>query len=319
MSEHLPPNTPLPASSSTAAAGVAAPVKAAWVVRLNDYVELLKPRLTGLVLLTVAGGFVMGSGVTLAYGALAHVLVGMVLVVGGGATLNQYLERSTDGLMRRTQNRPLPASRMTPNEVLYYGAILAIAGLVYLGLYSTVLVMLLSALAAGIYLLAYTPLKTRTVWNTMVGGVTGALPPMIGWAAASGRVTPGAWALFWILFVWQMPHFFALSWCFKDDYQAAGIRMVSGLNDGGRAVMSLVLLFALALVPVSLMPWTTGAAGGLYCGSAAVLSVVFLGLCVRLFFTRARRDAWWVFGASIAYLPILFGVMLYDRLPAMVG
>lgn len=304
-------------AKSTAADSVAtlADPPSAFAIRLHDYVELTKPRLTMLVILTVAGGFAMGSGPSMAYGPMAHVLIGMTLVVAGGASLNQYLERSTDRLMRRTQNRPLPAERMSPQHVLLFGSALAIAGLVYLAYFSTYLVTLLSAAAAAIYLLAYTPLKTRTTFNTLVGAVTGALPPMIGWAAADGRVTPGAWALFWILFVWQMPHFFALSWCFKDDYRNAGIKMLSGLADDGRMVMSQIVLFALIMIPVSLMPTTTGAAGALYFAVALGLSILFFGLCIRLAWTRARKDAMRVFIASIIYLPVLFGVMLYDRIP----
>lgn len=307
----LRPTPDLPETSL----GVAALPRLTWQARLHDYWELLKPRLTMLVLLTVAGGYVMGSPAAIEYGALGHVLIGMTLVVGGGATLNQYLERSTDRLMKRTENRPLPAQRMQPQEVLLYGSILAIAGLVYLGAFASLEVTLLSAAAAAIYLLAYTPLKTRTVLNTLVGGITGALPPMIGWSAAEGRVTAGAWALFWILFVWQMPHFFALSWCFKDDYQKAGIKMMSGLADGGRAVMAQIVVFAFIMVPVSLMPTTAGAAGMAYFYTALALSGLFFALSAKLAVTRSRRDAWIVFFASIVYLPLLFGIMLYDRVP----
>ncbi|MGH7144633.1 MAG: heme o synthase [Planctomycetota bacterium] len=289
---------------------------AGLAVRLHDYFELLKPRLTMLVLLTVAGGYVMGSPAAPHFAALWHVLIGMTLVVGGGATLNQYLERGTDGLMRRTQNRPLPAHRMDPSEVLVYGAALATAGLVYLELTADLAVMLLAAAAAAIYLLAYTPLKRRTVLNTLVGGITGALPPLIGWAAArGGHVSAGAWALFAILFIWQMPHFFALSWCFKDDYQNAGIRTLSGLHDGGRMVMAVIVLFALVQIPAALAPAWLGVSGRLYFYAALFLSVAFFGLCAKLAWTRSRRDAWVVFWASIAWLPLIFSVMLYDRIP----
>jgi protoheme IX farnesyltransferase len=267
------------------------------------------------VLLTVAGGYVMGSPATIHFGNLWHVLIGMVLVVGGGATLNQFLERGTDGLMKRTVNRPLPARRMRPMEVFVYGASLAVLGIAYLATFASLEVTLLAASAAAIYLLAYTPLKTRTVLNTLVGGITGALPPVIGWSAAEGRVPVGAWALFWILFVWQMPHFFALSWCFKEDYQNAGIKMMSGLKDGGRAVMAQIVVFAFIMIPVSLLPTTAGVTGDLYFYTALALSIVFFALSAKLAFTRAQKDAWVVFFASIVYLPLLFGVMLFDRVP----
>lgn len=282
--------------------------------RINDYFALTKPRLTSLNLAMTAFAYALGADGRMSGTGLFHVLLGMGLVAGGGGALNMYWERHLDALMTRTRNRPLPSKRISAGGALTFGFALSLAGIGHLAYHCDRVTAFLSFLALAIYVGLYTPLKIRTVLNTWVGAVTGALPPLIGWSAATGgKLSPAAWSLFAILFVWQMPHFFALACVYRQDYARAGFKMLGTGQAPSRLAESQILLWSLALIPVSLLPVTWGLAGGIYGGSALALGAMLLPLAVRLYFTRAPQDGQLVFLASLAYLPLLFGIMLFDR------
>ncbi|MBV9125385.1 MAG: protoheme IX farnesyltransferase [Planctomycetes bacterium] len=281
--------------------------------RAVDYLELTKPRVTLLVLVTVAAGTLLASRGTLNLAALVHTLLGTALVAGGAAALNQFLERHTDALMRRTENRPLPAGRLQPPEVLVFGSLLGLAGVVYLAL---ALRHPLASLVAGLtfvsYVFLYTPLKRKTALNTLVGAVPGALPPVIGWTAVSGTLDPGVLVLFLILFLWQIPHFLAIAWIYREDYARAGLQMLPVVDGDGGMTGRQMVSYCLALIPASLAPVGLGLAGWWYLGAAMVLGFGFLA-CVVGFnhqhsLSRARR----VVQASLIYLPALMAMLLVD-------
>lgn len=283
--------------------------------RLGSFYELTKPRLNGLVLVTVAAGVVLAEGgfpVVL----LFHTILGVGLVAGAGGALNMYLERDLDALMGRTARRPLPAGEVTPGEALLFGVVGGLAGLAYLSVLVNLLTAGLAALALFNYIVLYTPLKTRSTFNTLVGAVTGALPPMMGWTAATGQLTTGGWIVFAILFVWQMPHFLAIAWFCRDDYRAAGMKMLSVFDDDeGRMTVRQMALFSLVLLPVSLLPTTSGLSGTIYAGAAIALGAALIGLSIDLVIRPSRRRVRTHFLASLLYLPILFGFMIFDRIP----
>ena len=281
---------------------------------IRDYLALTKPRLTSLVLATVAFGYVLGSGDVIDKLGLFQVLLGVALVAGGGGAMNMVMEKDLDGLMMRTRNRPLPAHRLKPAPALFFGLALSAAGMGHLA-YRLDLHTAGLALAAWLcYVAVYTPLKVLTFFNTWVGAVTGALPPLIGWSAATGgRLAPGAWGLFAILFVWQMPHFFALACIYRDDYTRAGFKMLGAMKNQGRLAEGQILFWSLALVPVTWIPVWTGLAGGIYAASALALGAMFLPLAVRLYYTRAPKDGQRVFLSSLAYQPLLFIILIWDR------
>lgn len=284
--------------------------------RALDYVELCKPRLSLLVLLTVAAGFFAAelSGVAMFPTTLGLVgaLFGVAFCAGGAATLNQYIERDLDACMERTKGRPLPAGRLAPEAALLFGLLLLGCGGVTLQLCCNAIAAGLGLTSAVIYVAIYTPLKRITTFNTLAGAVVGALPPMIGWVAATGGLESGAWLLFAILFVWQLPHFFAIAWFYREDYGRAGMHMLGVDDEDGRVTMRQIMLFTLTMVPVSLMPAISGLTGELYFYSALVLGggLVLLGL--RLVRTRTRMDARRLFVGSLVYLPCLLGLLLFD-------
>jgi len=280
---------------------------------LSDFVQLLKPRLTVMVLFTVGIGYLAGAAQTLELTTLLNVLFGTLLVACGASALNQLMEKDTDGRMRRTRNRPLPAGRLADSTVLRIGVALSCAGLVYLGLLVDPVVALVAAVTLGSYVFAYTPLKRYTSFNTLVGAIPGALPPVIGYVAATGRLDMGAVALFLILFCWQFPHFWAIAWLYRQDYARAGLQMLSVQDsEGGRLTGRLMVQSCLVLLVVSLIPATLGMAGPRYCLTALVLGLVFMLASVRFLLVpdqgRARQVLW----ASLAYLPVLLTVLLLD-------
>jgi protoheme IX farnesyltransferase len=282
--------------------------------RLADYAELTKPRIAVLVLFTVASGALLGRTGPLDVGVLLHTLLGTGLVAAGASALNQWLERHSDALMRRTENRPLPANRLMAGEVLLFGMVLALSGLAYLAV--TVRQPLTVAVAGftfASYVFLYTPLKKKTTLNTLIGAVPGALPPVIGWTATAGTLGSEAWTLFLILFLWQVPHFLAIAWIYRDDYARAGLRMLPVLDGAGSVTSRQMLLYCLTLVPVSLMPVLYHQAGRLYAFGAVVLGLVFLravlGFCGEKSIPQARK----VLHASLIYLPVLLALLLLDR------
>jgi len=282
--------------------------------RTLDFVALTKPRLNLLVLLTTVAGLYFGSPNGVALALLVHTLIGTALVAGGAAALNQVWERETDRRMRRTSGRPLPRGRLGVAEGTWFGVLLAVAGLVELALGATPAAAAVAGATLISYVLVYTPLKTRTSLATIVGAVPGALPPVIGWAAATGDITLPAIVLFGIVFFWQMPHFLAIAWMYKDDYRNAGIPLLPVVEPDGRRTGRQALLYTAALWPVSLLPALVGLAGGPYSAVATSLGIVFIWLSVVFARDRSHESARQLFLFSITYLPLLLGALVADRL-----
>jgi heme o synthase len=280
---------------------------------LAVYADLFKARLTLLVLLTTLIGFYLGSRGGVDGLRMLHTLLATGLLAGGGAALNELLERDYDAKMRRTQNRPLPSGRLQPRTVLAVGAGAALAGMLYLGLAVNALAAGLGGLTFVTYVFVYTPLKRVTWLNTAVGAIPGALPPLIGWAAARGELTLGAFALFAIQGLWQVPHFMAIAWIYRDEYAKAGFKMLPVLDPEGRRTSRQTLGHALALLPVSLCPFLLHVAGVVYLAAAVVLSLAFLWTAAQfvrhLTIAHARR----LFLLSIVYLPLLLGAMVLNK------
>jgi protoheme IX farnesyltransferase len=281
--------------------------------RLADYLELTKPRVSVLVLFTVAaGGWLAARGVPDPAGLL-HTLVGTALVAAGASALNQLLERHSDALMQRTENRPLPAGRLQPLEVLVCGLLLGTAGVVYLlVLVRQPLAAGVAALAFGSYVFLYTPLKRKTTLNTLVGAVPGALPPVIGWTAVRGTLDAEAIVLFVILFLWQVPHFLAIAWIFREDYARAGLQMLPVVDEAGGMTGRQMVSYCLTLIPVSLMPAVLGLAGPIYVVGAFVLGFTFLGYAIGFARSTSTPQARRVLRASLIYLPALLALLVAD-------
>jgi len=282
------------------------PAPAAGRRRLADFVTLTKPEITFNVVITALVGFLAAAHGAVNLQLLAHTLLGTALVAGGASTLNQWAERDLDAVMRRTVRRPLPAGRLTPRQGLAFGLGLVAGGAAYLALAAGALTSALAAATAAGYLLVYTPLKRVTSLATVVGAVPGAIPPMIGWAAARGRLDAGAWVLFLILFFWQMPHFLALAALYRRDYARAGFRVLPVVDPGGASTARQSVLYALALLVVSLMPTLVGMAGPLYFFGALGLGLGFLVAGTRFALrpeSHARASG--LFRYSLLYLPAL--------------
>jgi protoheme IX farnesyltransferase len=276
------------------------------------YLELTKPDITVLVVITAAAAFWLGSGSPVDRAGLRHVLIGITALSAGIAAMNHYLEREIDGRMRRTSRRPLPSGRLRPRHALIFGLSLSIFAEAYLFFFLNSVTALLGAVAFGSYLFVYTPLKTRTTLCTAIGAVPGALPALMGWTAARGEISPGGWVLFAILFLWQFPHFFAIAWMYREDYARAGIRMLPVVDPEGRRTGRQIVLYTLLLVGVSFLPPLFGLSGALYLVGAVLLGGYFLWHSVRAARTRARGHARHVLKASIVYLPLLLGLMCAD-------
>ncbi|HEY8551370.1 MAG TPA: heme o synthase [Vicinamibacterales bacterium] len=281
--------------------------------RAADYVALTKPRLNLLVIATTSAGYYLGSGSRLDTAGLLTVTAATALVAGGSAALNQLVERRVDALMERTKRRPVADGRLSPREALGFGLALSLLGLVWLALTSTVLAAAVAAVTLVTYVVLYTPLKLKTSFATVVGAVPGALPPMIGWAAATDTLSREAWILFAIVFFWQMPHFLAIAWLCREDYGRAGFPMLPVIEPDGRSTAYQVAVYTSALVPVSLMPSLIGLAGPVYFLVALALGLGFLFFGLRFAMRRTRRDARTLFLASIAYLPLVLIALVLDR------
>ncbi|HVF61224.1 MAG TPA: heme o synthase [Thermoanaerobaculia bacterium] len=284
-------------------------------IRFADLVELTKPGITLMVVLTAGLGFLLARGdARLPWLLLVHTLVGTGLVSAGASALNHVLEREVDARMRRTAERPLPAGRLDPDLALLFGVGLAVAGLLELALAVNLLTALLGALALAGYVFAYTPLKRVSSLNTVVGAVPGAIPPLMGWAAVRDGLDPAAWALFGILFLWQMPHFLAIAWLCRADYASAGLPMLTVHDPEGTRTARQVLLYGAALVPISLLPAVQGLLGVPYFLGALLLGLAYLGFGVDFARRRSTPAARRLMLASILYLPALLAVMLVDGL-----
>jgi protoheme IX farnesyltransferase len=280
---------------------------------VGDLAELVKARLTLLVLLTTAVGFYLGSESPIDYIALFHVVFGTAAAAAGAAALNQWWERSADAMMRRTKMRPIPAGRMTPLQALVLGILLSIFGVGYLAVVCNLLSAALSAITIAIYIFAYTPLKRASTANTAVGAIPGAIPPMIGWAAARGSIGVGAWSLFAIIFLWQLPHFFAIAWMYREDYSRAGFRMISSDDRSGERSASQSVFFCILLLVIAGLPTFLGIANFVYLAIELLLGGLFTAVAMRFLRLRTPGSARSLFIASIVYLPLLLGALVLTK------
>jgi protoheme IX farnesyltransferase len=280
---------------------------------LSDFAELVKARLTLLVLLTTAVGFYLAARSPIDYRALFNVVFGAAAAAAGAAALNQWWERKLDALMHRTRMRPVPAGRMRPRDALVLGSALSILGVTYLASVCNALSAVLAAITIAIYIFGYTPLKRVSTFNTAVGAVPGALPPMIGWAAARGTIGAGAWSLFAIVFLWQLPHFFAIAWMYRDDYARAGFRMISTDDHGGERSASQSVFFCILLLVVAGLPAFLEVTTPLYLPIELALSGLFVAVAMRFLRTRLPVDARRLFLVSIIYLPLLLAALVLTK------
>jgi len=280
---------------------------------MRDYIELTKPRITWLILMSTGIGYFFGMRGGLNLWSLLHTVLGTGLIASGTAALNQWSEREADCKMRRTKDRPIPSGRLNATRALLFGIGLSIAGFVDLWLGCNLLAALLGAATLFSYLFLYTPLKQRTPLSTTVGAFPGAMPPMIGYAAASGAITAEAWVLFGILFLWQFPHFYSIAWMYREDYARAGIRMLPVVKPDGRRTAAEIVVYGLALIPVSLVPTMLGMSGRIYLFGALAAGLFFLYSGVRVARERTILRARYVLLVSVFYLPIIYGLMLLDR------
>lgn len=281
--------------------------------RIAAFIELTKPRITFLIVLTSAAGFCLASPGSVNYALLLSSMFGIALLSSGVATINQYMERDLDGLMRRTADRPLPSGKLLPWEALVFGAGLIVLAEVYLAVLVNPLTALLGLTVIAGYLFGYTPLKTKTSLSTLVGAFPGAVPPLIGWTAARSELSLEAWVLFAILFLWQFPHFLAIAWMYREDYARAGILMLPVVEPDGRVTSQQIVVYTLMLLPVSLLPYVLGISGRVYLYGAAVLGLAFLYSSLRAAFSLSRQEARRLLLASVVYLPLLFILMVLDR------
>ena len=280
---------------------------------IGDLTELIKARLTLLVLLTTAVGFYLGAEGPINWTALLHTVLGTAAAAAGAAALNQWWEHKLDAMMQRTRSRPVPAGRMRPTEAIVIGGVLSIFGVIYLALTCNVMSAALAAVTIVVYVLGYTPLKLVSTFNTVLGAVPGALPPVIGWAAARGTLDAGAWMLFAILFFWQLPHFFAIAWMYRDDYARAGFQMISSEDRTGARTASQSVFFCMILFVVAGLPAFIRMATVFYLLAELILGGIFIAVAMRFLKTRTRADARRLFITSIIYLPLLLGALVLSK------
>src|SRR2546426_9177101 len=280
---------------------------------LAVFAELIKARLTFLVVVTTLVGFYVGFQGEMDYALMLHTVLGTALVAGGAAALNQLMERELDARMRRTEGRPLPSGRMHPDTALIFGGVSSVAGLVYLALAVNQITSFLGAISLASYLFVYTPLKRTTTLNTAIGAVPGALPPLMGWTAARGEISVEGWSLFAILFFWQLPHFLAIAWMYREDYARAGFAMLPVFDSSGERTGRQTVSHTMGLLPISLGPFLFNLAGAVYLCGALLLSTVFLWCAIRFSRELTNQRARQLFYMSIIYLPLLLGLMLIDK------
>jgi heme o synthase len=295
----------LPVASGLAAS--AAPTRGA------DLVSLTKPRLNFLVILTTLAAYYLGSDERSTIVQLVHTLIGTSLVAGGAAALNQVWERDTDRLMARTRMRPLPDLRLSARVALGFGLALTIAGVAELWLFVNARAALVATLTTATYILLYTPLKLRTSLSTIAGAIPGALPAVIGWAAATNTLSVEAWVLFAIVFLWQMPHFLAIAWIYRDEYARAGMPLLPVIEPDGRSTGRQALLYTAALLPISVLPTLMGLATAWYLAGAVALGTVLIGLSLQFSQMRTIESARRLFFGSILYLPLLWAILVGDH------
>ncbi len=274
---------------------------------------LFKARLTSLVLVTTAVGYHFGAQDGIWGVVFWHTLIGTGVLAAGAAALNQYWERDADALMQRTSGRPIPSGQIDPLVALSLGAAMSIAGMLQLTFFVNPLTGLLGVATLASYVFIYTPLKKITSLNTIVGAVPGALPPLMGWTAATGELGSGGWALFTLLFFWQMPHFMAIAWMYREDYARGGFRMLPVVDPSGTRTGSTAIRHTVALLAFSLSPVALGLAGRWYAGAAVLLGMAFLFFAIRFALRLHRESARSLFLASIVYLPLVLGFLVADK------
>lgn len=292
-----------------AAAPLAAPRTA-----IGDYLELTKPSVVWLILMSTGVGFYAGSSGPFNYPLLLHTLAATALLAGGTGALNQWIERAADRRMRRTENRPLPAGRLSSQNALGFGIAISVLGLAYMAWAVNPLTALLGGLTLTSYLFLYTPLKSRTWLSTLVGAFPGAMPPLIGWAAVRNDLAAGGWVLFAMLFLWQFPHFYAIAWMYREDYERAGIRMLPVIEPDGRSTSRQIVAFAAILIPVSIIPVALGMAGWIYLAAAVLLGIFYLYSGLETARLRTGVQARKLLQASVVYLPLIYIFLVVNKL-----
>jgi len=291
------------------------PLRAGYPAVVSDYVELTKPNVTSLILMSTAVGFYLGAIHAVKIIVLIHTLIGTALVASGTAALNEYWERDIDAKMLRTRQRPLPAGRITPPKALWFGIVLSVVGVLYLAKETNLLASLLAALTLVSYLFLYTPLKKRTPLCTMVGAFPGAVPPLIGWVAARGAITIPGGILYLILFLWQFPHFLAIAWMYREDYARGGIAMLPVVEPNGESTGRQIVLFSAVLIPISLLPSLLGMTGWVYLAGTLLLGVAYLHYSALAARAKTTLQARRLLRASVVYLPLVYILMLIDKKP----
>lgn len=282
--------------------------------RVLAFVELTKPRIAFMLVLTAAAGFYLGSGANFDAMLFVNTMIGITLLAFGVATLNQWMERTTDPLMERTATRPLPTGKITPNEALIFGILQCVVAELYLFFLVNSLTAVLGLVVIVGYVLMYTPLKTRTSASTAIGAIPGAMPPLMGWTAASNEISLGAWALFVFLFLWQFPHFFAIAWMYKEQYAKAGIVMLPVIEPDGKITARQIVLFTIMMVPVSVAPFFLGISGVISLIVGSVLGIWFLVESIRTARSRTGESARRLLLVSVLYLPLIFAVLVLNKL-----
>ena len=281
--------------------------------KLAAYLELTKPRIAFMLVLTSAAGFYLGSKGDFDFVLFFNSVVGIALLAFGVATLNQYIERQTDTLMERTATRPLPTGKITPNEALIFGILQCVVAELYLLFLVNGLTAALGLIVIVGYVLLYTPLKTRTSASTAIGAIPGAMPPLMGWTSAANEVTLGAWILFAMLFLWQFPHFLAIAWMYREQYAKAGIKMLPVVEPEGKITAQQIVIFTILLLPVSIMPYFFGVSGVIYLVGASLLGLWFLWTSIQAARAKSNEMARRLLLVSVLYLPIIFALMVFNH------
>ena len=279
----------------------------------NSYIDLMKPNILIMVLITSILGYYLGSDGKILWGNLIWLLIGTTFSAGGASVLNQYLERDQDKIMKRTSQRPIPSGIISPQNALIFGIILVIIGTIILVLEINLLTGFLSLLTAFMYVLIYTPMKRITWLNTSMGSIPGALPPIGGWAAATNSIDSGAWILFGILYLWQHPHFFAIAWMCKDDYEKAGFMMLPVIEPDGKRTTRQILWHLSLLFPISLLPVVIGMNGNIYLYGALIITLYYFLSALPMLYDKSYKNASRILKASVLYLPVLMIIIIIDK------
>ena len=282
--------------------------------KLAAFLELTKPRIAFMLVLTSAAGFYMGSGGTFKFVLFVNSMLGIAFLAFGVATLNQFWERKTDRLMERTAGRPLPTQKITPADALIFGILLCTAAEIYLFFLVNALTAFLGIIVIVGYVFLYTPLKTRTSLSTAIGALPGAMPPLMGWTSSANEITLGAWAVFALLFLWQFPHFLAIAWMYREQYANAGIKMLPVVEPEGKITARQIVVFTVLLLPVSVSPYFIGMTGIIYLIGSILLWMWFMNASIRAARSKSVAKARQLLMVSVLYLPMIFALMVLNLL-----